>query len=253
MKKSIALLLLMCMVLAGCGKTSTESGSDEVVPAENQSLKYGQVTKINGNEITIALAKEVSASDMQSQRGNKNNGASAPSATGDANASAGGTQPSNDTSQQGSAPSGENAQQGTAPSGDPSQGGGAPGGDGTAGGGTPPDMNGGGGRGDMSSSDSSTDSQNAPSASGSTDTSSSDRQNKTDKGSSSSNDSTQNRVMYQLTGEEETLTIPVGTAVVTSLGTTTTFSRIATDDTLKLLMQKNDAGEEVIVGVWIVA
>ncbi len=56
-----------------------------------------------------------------------------------------------------------------------------------------------------------------------------------------------------MTGEEENLTIPVGTAVTTMLGTVTTFSRIAVDDTLKLIIEKDGNGDDVVVGVYIVA
>ncbi|MDO5294840.1 MAG: hypothetical protein Q4F05_19060, partial [bacterium] len=121
---------------------------------------------------------------------------------------------------------------------------------GDMGGGTPPDMNG-GTSGSSSSSDSSSNASgnkgNAQSAEGSAEKSSSG------KGSSSDSSKQQDRTIYQLTGEEATITIPVGTKVTTSLGATTTFSRIAASDTLKLLMQTNDAGEQVVVGVWIVA
>lgn len=230
MKKSISLILLLCMVLSGCGKSSTDASSEEVVLADNQSLKYGQVTTINGNEITIALANEVSSSDIQSQRGNRGQSTADPSATGEAGKEQGGSG-------------------GNPPSGDGSTGQ-APGSD-QADGQTPPDMNGGSSQGAMPGTDSSTDSKS--SAADSASSSSKNKQNKPDKSNSSSDESTQSKVMYQLTGEEETLTIPVGTTVTTSLGTKTTFSRIAVDDTLKLLMEKNDAGEDVIVGVWIVA
>ncbi|MBO5030722.1 MAG: hypothetical protein J6D08_02350 [Lachnospiraceae bacterium] len=56
---------------------------------------------------------------------------------------------------------------------------------------------------------------------------------------------------YQETQEEGQLQIPVGTEVVTKLGTSTTFSRLANGDVIRLLMQQTQDGEEVIK-IWIV-
>jgi len=47
------------------------------------------------------------------------------------------------------------------------------------------------------------------------------------------------------------VTIPVGTDVITKLGTTTTFARLATGDVVQMLMEK-DGNDEVIVKMWIV-
>ena len=55
-----------------------------------------------------------------------------------------------------------------------------------------------------------------------------------------------------LTGEEETMLIPVGTTVTTQLGTTTTFSRLATGDMIKILLEKDENGKDVIVGIWMI-
>lgn len=60
------------------------------------------------------------------------------------------------------------------------------------------------------------------------------------------------RTMYSLTGEEETMLIPVGTTVTTQLGTTTTFSRLATGDMIKILLEKDENGKDVIVGIWMI-
>lgn len=51
--------------------------------------------------------------------------------------------------------------------------------------------------------------------------------------------------------EEKIMTIPVGTSVYTKLGTTTTFSRLATGDEVTILIE--DDGTESIVKVWITA
>lgn len=51
--------------------------------------------------------------------------------------------------------------------------------------------------------------------------------------------------------EQKIMTIPVGTSVYTKLGTTTTFSRLATGDEVSILIE--DDGTESIVKVWITA
>lgn len=50
---------------------------------------------------------------------------------------------------------------------------------------------------------------------------------------------------------EKTWLIPVGTDVVTKLGTTTTFSRLANGDNIRLLTQTDDDGNDVILKIWI--
>lgn len=51
-------------------------------------------------------------------------------------------------------------------------------------------------------------------------------------------------------GEIKTYLIPVGTDVVTRLGSVTTFSRLAAGDVLHCLTEQAD-GEEVILKIWI--
>ena len=63
---------------------------------------------------------------------------------------------------------------------------------------------------------------------------------------------TQKVTTYALTGETKNMRIPVGTTVTTSLGTTTTFSRLAAGDMVKLVVQKENDKDEIIVGIWIV-
>ncbi len=62
--------------------------------------------------------------------------------------------------------------------------------------------------------------------------------------------------VIQEDGEETTQSgtwmIPVGTEVVTKLGTTTTFARLASGDTIKVLMQNEDDGTQDILKIWIV-
>lgn len=56
---------------------------------------------------------------------------------------------------------------------------------------------------------------------------------------------------YRIGNESITTYIPVGTDVTTKLGTVTTFSRLATNDYLALVIEK-DGDEEVIVAVYII-
>lgn len=51
--------------------------------------------------------------------------------------------------------------------------------------------------------------------------------------------------------EEKTWMIPVGTEVVTKLGTTTTFARLSSGDTIQMLMQTGESAEGDILKIWI--
>jgi hypothetical protein len=53
------------------------------------------------------------------------------------------------------------------------------------------------------------------------------------------------------TDRQETWLIPVGTDVVTKLGTTTSFSRLASGDYIRILMQ-DEADSQSILKIWIV-
>ncbi len=52
-------------------------------------------------------------------------------------------------------------------------------------------------------------------------------------------------------GETQTWMIPVGTDVVTKLGTTTTFARLSSGDTIQMLMQEDEADDRNILKIWI--
>lgn len=56
---------------------------------------------------------------------------------------------------------------------------------------------------------------------------------------------------YRSLLEERTATIPVGTDVITKLGTVTTFARLAAGDVVQILTEK-DGDESVIIKMWIV-
>ena len=57
---------------------------------------------------------------------------------------------------------------------------------------------------------------------------------------------------YAETDKTGQMQIPVGTQVETKLGTVTTFSRLAGGDRIKMLLQKDDSGSDVLLKIWIV-
>ena len=62
----------------------------------------------------------------------------------------------------------------------------------------------------------------------------------------------ENKTFYTETGETASYTVPVGTTVTTALGTETNFSGLAEGDTIKIVLEKDDSGNDVVVGIWIV-
>ena len=60
----------------------------------------------------------------------------------------------------------------------------------------------------------------------------------------------EHRLRPEEEGQEQTTLIPVGTDVITRLGATVTFSRLATGDNVALIMEE-DEGQKVIVKVYI--
>jgi len=67
-------------------------------------------------------------------------------------------------------------------------------------------------------------------------------------------EATQQKVYYNLTmtGETKEMLIPVGTVVTTSLGAKTTFSRLAAGDQLKIKVETDAEGKQVILAIWII-
>ena len=51
--------------------------------------------------------------------------------------------------------------------------------------------------------------------------------------------------------EEVTKYIPVGVVVHTAADVSTTFSRLANGDLIKILVESNDAAEEIIEEIWM--
>lgn len=57
--------------------------------------------------------------------------------------------------------------------------------------------------------------------------------------------------MSDMTGETVTTMIPVGVTVHTTSDTTTTFSRLASGDLLKILVETDSDGNEIIEEIWM--
>ena len=223
-RKVLAVFLGMCLVLSGCSKKTEETTNDisSVKLKSNQEIVACKITAIYGNEIEYTGVKEQSASDSNSKKGRM------PSASGVPDMNGGS-----------------------------SQGGGAPdmnGGEMPQGGGAP-DTNGGnsqsGEAADMNGESSQFEDRRNNSSDKNSSQSSSDSSDKKSDSSKSSDKSS--KKIYTLTDETGSTTIPVGTDVITSLGKTTTFSRLSNGDIIKMIMEKDSSGEKVVVGVWIVS
>lgn len=223
-RKVLAVFLGMCLVLSGCSKKTEETTNDisSVKLKSNQEIVACKITAIYGNEIEYTVVKGQSASASNSKKGRMPSASGAPDMNGGS-----------------------------------SQGGGAPdmnGGEMPQGGGAP-DTNGvnsqSGGADDMNGESSQfEDRQNSSSDKNSSQSSSDSSDKKSD--SSKSSDKSSKKI-YTLTDETGSTTIPVGTDVITSLGKTTTFSRLSNGDIIKMIMEKDSSGEKVVVGVWIVS
>lgn len=224
-RKMTVLLLVMCLLASGCSKAEEENTNDidSVKLKSNQEIVTCKITAIYGNEIEYTVAKEQSVSDTKKDK--------IPSSSG-APDMKGGDMPSS--------------------SGAPDmKGGDMPSSSGA------PDMKGGdmpssGGAPDMNNGNNDNSAGGQPDMSGDSKNSSSDSsgKNKSDKSKSSKNS---DKKVYTLTDETGSTTIPVGTDVITSLGKTTTFSRLSNGDIIKMIMEKDSSGEKVVVGVWIVS
>ena len=223
-RKVLAVLLGMCLVLSGYSKKTEETTNDisSVKLKSNQEIVACKITAIYGNEIEYTVVKEQSASDSNSKKGRMPSASGAPDMNGGSSQGGGAHDMNGGEMPQGGGTHDTN--------GGNSQSGGAP------------DMNG--------ESSQFEDSQNSSSDKNSSQSSSDSSDKKSD--SSKSSDKSSKKI-YTLTDETGSSTIPVGTDVITSLGKTTTFSRLSNGDIIKMIMEKDSSGEKVVVGVWIVS
>lgn len=278
------LFLIAGLLFSGCGKNDASDATDisSVKLKSNQKIVIGKITEIAGNEMTYTILKKVSAKSSSSDQSKSGNSGNAPDQSSNSNDSsnAGNTpdqsSSSNDSSNSGNASDqgsngndsnnsgntsgqskngnsssssssdtkGSNNDFGGMPAmqnGSSSQGQMPSGGQGDAPGnppGNPPDAN---GMQDQqnSTSDSSTGLDSSKSKS-------------TSKSKSNTNSKKKGMTMYTSTNKSATMTIPVGTDVITSLGNKTTFSRLSNGDVIKMIVETDQDGNKVIVGIWMV-
>lgn len=246
-RKVLAVFLGMCLVLSGCSKKTEETTNDisSVKLKSNQEIVACKITAIYGNEIEYTVVKEQSASASNSKKGRMPSASGAPDMNGGSSQGGGAADMNGGEMPQGGGAhdtNGVNSQSGGAPdiNGRDSQSGGTTDNSGE-------NLQGG----DASDNDSGNESLGNSSSDKNSSQSSSDSSDKKSDSSKSSDKSS--KKIYTLTDETGSTTIPVGTDVITSLGKTTTFSRLSNGDIIKMIMEKDSSGEKVVVGVWIVS
>lgn len=233
-RKGLIIVICILFMAAGAGvcclcllRAHAADENKDPILEEGQEYTYAKITSISGNEIeyTILDAQKVEFSNMQGKgRGSK--GAAAQD---------GEKPPTRETSNHtGSMPSGsEMPEMGSMPTG-----GGMPEMGGMPSGGGMPEM------------------ANMPTGGG---TSSGDRAERNEKPGAQkypnqdAEDNTQNAVIMTYTETDKTgqMQIPVGTEVETKLGTITTFSRLSNGDIIRMLLQKDDTGNKVLIKIRI--
>lgn len=254
-KRKITMLFLIAgLLFSGCGKSDASDATDisSVKLKSNQKIVIGKITEIAGNEMTYTILKKASAKSSSSDQSKNSNSSNAPDQNGNGNDSSNaGNTPDQSSSSNDSSNSGNASDQGSNDNDSSNGSGGMPamqngsssqgqmpsGGQGDAPG-NPPDAN---GMQDQqnSNSDSSTGSDSSKSKS-------------TSKSKSNTNSKKKSMTMYTSTNKSATMTIPVGTDVITSLGNKTTFSRLSNGDVIKMIVETDQDGNKVIVGIWMV-
>lgn len=254
-KRKITMLFLIAgLLFSGCGKSDASDATDisSVELKSNQKIVIGKITEIAGNEMTYTILKKASAKSSFSDQSKSGNSGNAPDQNGNGNDSSNaGNTPDQSSSSNDSSNSGNASDQGSNDNDSSNGSGGMPakqngsssqgqmpsGGQGDAPG-NPPDAN---GMQDQqnSNSDSSTGSDSSKSKS-------------TSKSKSNTNSKKKSMTMYTSTNKSATMTIPVGTDVITSLGNKTTFSRLSNGDVIKMIVETDQDGNKVIVGIWMV-
>ena len=216
-KMLIFLTVLLCFLAASGGGfllwqrlQRAAQEAVQIVAGENEEITYARITTIVGNEIEAALLEGTAAEQM----------GTAGTQTADDAASAGDAASENNVT----SADGEMTSEGTAEEGR-SDGG-------TAGG----EMQGGMSEGGM---------PDSGTAEGGTPAGASPHQ--APSGFAAGGQS--GRSAYTETGETKSWQIPVGTDVITSLGVTTTFSRLSAGDVIAVLTEE---GTDNILKIWIV-
>ena len=240
MKKKVTIVVVIVLVIvliAACVMWRIGGVETESALGDHQKYVYAYVSSIEGNEVTYMEVDESvakAAEERAKEKAKAEDGAGSDS-TGQGDKSDGGT---------GSAGQSDKNDGGTGSAGQSDKSGGTGSDEDKSGMGTPPDMDG-----------SSGGDQTPPDMSGaSTDIESTEQSGQMQMPPDM--DSTEMPQgapggMSDMTGETVTTMIPVGVTVHTTSDTTTTFSRLASGDLLKILVETDSDGNEIIEEIWM--
>ncbi len=218
MKKKVTIVVVIVLVIvliAACVMWRIGGVETESALGDHQKYVYAYVSSIEGNEVTYMEVDESvakAAEERAKEKAKAEDGAGSDS-TGQGDKSDGGTD---------SAGQSDKNDGGIDSAGQSDKSGGTGSDEDKSGMGTPPDMDGSSG-GDQTppDMDSTEMPQGAPGG------------------------------MSDMTGETVTTMIPVGVTVHTTSDTTTTFSRLASGDLLKILVETDSDGNEIIEEIWM--
>lgn len=218
MKKKVTIVVVIVLVIvliAVCVMWRIGGVETESALGDHQKYVYAYVSSIEGNEVTYMEVDEsvAKAAEERAKEKTKAEDGAGSDSTGQGDKSDGGT---------GSAGQSDKNDGGTGSAGQSDKSGGIGSDEDKSGMGTPPDMDGSSG-GDQTppDMDSTEMPQGAPGG------------------------------MSDMTGETVTTMIPVGVTVHTTSDTTTTFSRLASGDLLKILVETDSDGNEIIEEIWM--
>lgn len=214
-KRKITMLFLIAgLLFSGCGKSDASDATDisSVKLKSNQKIVIGKITEIAGNEMTYTILKKASAKSSSSDQSKNSNSGNAPDQNGNGN----------DSSNAGNTPDQSSSSNDSSNSGNASDQGSNDNESSNGSGGMPAMQNG------------------------------SSKSKSTSKSKSNTNSKKKSMTMYTSTNKSATMTIPVGTDVITSLGNKTTFSRLSNGDVIKMIVETDQDGNKVIVGIWMV-
>lgn len=250
MKKKVTIVVVIVLVIvliAACVMWRIGGVETESALGDHQKYVYAYVSSIEGNEVTYMEVDESvakAAEERAKEKAKAEDGASSDS-TGQGDKSDGGTDSAgqSDKNDGGTGSDEDKSGMGTPPDMDGSSGGDQ----------TPPDMS--GASTDIESTEQSGQNQ-APSDMGSTSTDTESTEQSGQMRMPPDMDSTEMPQgapggMSDMTGETVTTMIPVGVTVHTTSDTTTTFSRLASGDLLKILVETDSDGNEIIEEIWM--
>lgn len=249
MKKKVTIVVVIVLVIvliAVCVMWRIGGVETESALGDHQKYVYAYVSSIEGNEVTYMEVDESvakAAEERAKEKAKAEDGAGSDS-TGQGDKSDGGTGSAGQSDKSGGTGSDEDKSgMGTPPDMDGSSGGDQ----------TTPDMS--GASTDIESTEQSGQNQ-APSDMGSTSTDTESTEQSGQMQMPPDMDSTEMPQgapggMSDMTGETVTTMIPVGVTVHTTSDTTTTFSRLASGDLLKILVETDSDGNEIIEEIWM--